>query len=195
MKLFPIQIQTDTHIQLYVHTYILLPVCHTIFIWQVSEIQRFTNFLVRRSPRCIFTVTDSNIALSYGGVLKMLVTWQCISTCEKISLTSEKDRDRLREKERDREKDRDRQRQRHTETETICAFCSRNNCCYWHDRGQEFLDCQFKSTPGIQVFLWTSGTHSFIHHLFMHPSTQAFTNLLTKYFLTDLSIIKQSWLQ
>lgn len=114
MKLFPIQTQTDTdtHIQLYVHTYTLLPVCHTIFIWQVSEIQRFTNFLVRRSPRCIFTVTDSNIALSYGGVLKMLVTWQCISTCEKISLTSEKDRDRLREKERDREKDRDRDRDR-----------------------------------------------------------------------------------
>lgn len=189
MKLFPIQTQTDTHIQLYVHTYTLLPVCHTIFIWQVSEIQRFTNSLVRRSPRCIFTVTGSNIALSNGGVLKMLGIWWCISTCEKISLTSEKDRDRLREKETEKKTEIE------TETETICEFCSRNNCWYWHERGQEFLDCQFKLIPGIQVFLWTSGTHSFIHHLFMHPSTQAFTNLLTKYFLTDLSIIKQGWLQ
>lgn len=94
------------------HTYTLLPVCHTIFIWQVSEIQRFTNSLVRRSPSCIFTATGSNIALLYGRVLKMLVTWRYISTCEKISLTSEKDRDRLREKERDREKYRDRDRDR-----------------------------------------------------------------------------------
>lgn len=34
----------------------------------------------------------------------MLVTWRYISTCEKISLTSEKDRDRLREKERESER-------------------------------------------------------------------------------------------
>lgn len=111
MKLIPIQTHRHTH-KLYIHTYTLLLMCHTIFIWQVSEIQRFTNSPVRRSPSCIFTVMGSNIAFLNGGVLKTLVTWQCTSASEKISLISKKGRDRL------REKDRERLRKRHREIET-----------------------------------------------------------------------------